>query len=734
MPSLSLLNVLLGVFVLCFQGRAFMNRARGPSSMHSSQRPISLIYDASAIEKEFSVRPLDVWNRFVDIGSPLLGWWLVRKFENITASRRSEEENQRLLNERAEDLKNCIIQGKSVAFIKSGQALALRPDIVKSPEYIRELTKLQDEVGVFSNDIAMEIFRTELGFNATDIFEFCSPDPIASASIGQVYKAKNKETGQFVAIKIQRPDVIRTCAIDMYIIQRAALYLKSRFKLRSDMLGIANEFGVQLFSELNYTQEALNCIRFKELYGSIPGIYVPDVYLQYTSTRVLTMEFVEGSKGPWATGGERLLTVGLQCSVLQLLESGFFHADPHRGNLLQTPDGKLAYLDFGMMSSVGSEQRYALIGTVLGLVNKDFSLVIDNMKKLQFFPPDTDTSLVVDALTSALNNSTSNGRISSLNFTQLNKNIESLERTNLLPVRLPPFYTFIIRSLTILEGLALSVDPQFRLIKGAYPFIAKQLLESPNEELGKMLESVLVTKEGRIKWQKLEQFVAIAGNADAAVAGDFQALRRAQERSDLLRTYSGNQESDAYLTSDVFIKIFDYLLSENGRFLKSALVKEIVDTIDSLGLSALTTASFASSGILPPPAERPDRQRVVQFLKFLGFVANSVSIRYQTGSDSLIQNRMDGNSQISWDPRLVDFRALRRAFEDLVSMLQERSSDPAGSSNSLLISRVSSLITDILQGILERNARRAARTVFSPSNLEALAPALSRILDFLPIK
>jgi predicted unusual protein kinase regulating ubiquinone biosynthesis (AarF/ABC1/UbiB family) len=209
-----------------------------------------------------------------------------------------------------------------VTFIKSGQALALRPDIVKSPEYIRELTKLQDEVGVFSNDLAMEIFRTELGFNATDVFEFCSPDPIASASIGQVYKAKNKETGQFVAIKIQRPDVIKTCTIDMYIIQRIALYLKKRFKLRSDMLGIANEFGVQLFSELNYTQEALNCIRFKGLYGRVPGIYVPDVYLKYTSTRVLTMEFVEGSKGPWATGGERMLTVGLQCSVLQLLESG----------------------------------------------------------------------------------------------------------------------------------------------------------------------------------------------------------------------------------------------------------------------------------------------------------------------------------------------------------------------------------------------------------------------------
>jgi predicted unusual protein kinase regulating ubiquinone biosynthesis (AarF/ABC1/UbiB family) len=310
----------------------------------STPNSISLKYNAAAIDQEYSGRPLEVWQRLVDIGSPLLGWWLCRKFDNITSSFRTYEENEALLNERAADLKNCIVQGKSVAFIKSGQALALRPDLVKSAEYVRELTKLQDEVGCFENDIAMRIFEEDIGLKATEVFDFFYPDPIASASIGQVYKARFKETGRVVAIKIQRPDVLETAEIDMFIIQRAAKYLKKRYKLKSDMLGIANEFGSQLFGELNYTQEALNCMKFKDMYGKIPGIYVPSVYMNFTSTRVLTMEFVEGTKGPWTSGGERMLTIGLQCSVLQLLECGFFHADPHRGNLLQTPDGKLAYL------------------------------------------------------------------------------------------------------------------------------------------------------------------------------------------------------------------------------------------------------------------------------------------------------------------------------------------------------------------------------------------------------
>lgn len=164
---------------------------------------IQKVYDGDLISSYYSKRFVVVWERLVQIGSPLLGWWILRKFDNFTSPFRSAVENEKRLNLRAADLKDSIVQGKSVTFIKSGQALALRPDIVKSPEYIRELQKLQDEVGTFDSNVAMEIITEELGLPAQDLYVFDPPIPIASASIGQVYKATLKSNNMSVAVKVQ---------------------------------------------------------------------------------------------------------------------------------------------------------------------------------------------------------------------------------------------------------------------------------------------------------------------------------------------------------------------------------------------------------------------------------------------------------------------------------------------------------------------------------------------------
>ena len=242
---------------------------------------VQALYDGDKISKYYSARPLEVLERVVEIGSPLLAWWIGKSFDNITAIMYSSDENRRRLNMRAEQLKECIVQGKSVTFIKSGQALALRPDLVKSPEYVRELQKLQDEVGTFDNDVAMKIIEQELGTSANNIFDFDPKLPIASASIGQVYKAKLKANGRSVAVKVQRPDALQYAALDMFILRTIAAFVKKRKNLRSDLVGIADEFGMQLYNELNYNQEALNCLRFRELYGSIPGIYGKLININY---------------------------------------------------------------------------------------------------------------------------------------------------------------------------------------------------------------------------------------------------------------------------------------------------------------------------------------------------------------------------------------------------------------------------------------------------------------------
>ena len=272
-----------------------------------------------------------------------------------------------------------------------------------------------------------------------------------------------------------------------------------------------------------------------------------------------------------------------------------------------------------MMAEVPSNKRFAMIGTVLGLVNKDIPLTINSMNELEFFPPNTDPATVISALTEALNNSTDGASSSSLNFTKLNQNLNSI--SDRLPFRLPPFYSLIIRSLTILEGLALHVDPSFRLVKGAYPFIARQILSEPSAEMNELLRKVLLTKESRIRWDKLEQFISISSQADKAMAGDFSALQSAQNRSDVARQYqkeeSDSEESLESLSVGIATQILDYLLSENGQFLREPLITEIVDTLDSIGLTAQGFVSLLTNRIIPAPLARPDRERMLQLLRVI---------------------------------------------------------------------------------------------------------------------
>ncbi len=163
-------------------------------------------YDGEEIQQYYSQHLFEVWERLVDIGSPLVGWWIVRQWDKFTAPLHSQEVRDEKKNQRAIDLKDAIIQGKSITFMKSGQALSLRPDLVKSPEYIRELAALQDEVGTFPTPLAMDIIQQEFERNAVsigsvskgggkgaspmEVYEFDPPDPVASASIGQVFRAR----------------------------------------------------------------------------------------------------------------------------------------------------------------------------------------------------------------------------------------------------------------------------------------------------------------------------------------------------------------------------------------------------------------------------------------------------------------------------------------------------------------------------------------------------------------
>lgn len=725
--------MLVGLLLMLWLGDSFRPFGRGGGVRRASSSPLLLLlaeqqaaglddgttnmfrkYDGDLIDSYYRSRPLEVWERAIEIGSPLLGWWILRKWDNVTRFSRDDRENKLRASLRAADLRDAIVQGGSITFIKSGQALSLRPDLVKSADYVRELSKLQDEVGTFPNDVAFGIMREELGRDPDEVYEFNPPEPIASASIGQVYRAVVRATNETVAVKVQRPDALQTAPVDMFILRSVAAIIKKRKNIRSNLVAIADEFGRQLWQELNYTQEARNCARFKELYGEIDGIYVPSVDFGLTTRRVLTMEFVNGVKGPWLRGGERMLTVGLQCSVLQLLGKGYFHSDPHRGNLLMTENGELAYLDFGMMCEVPADRRFALIGTVLGLVNKDIPLVINSLKTLELLPDNTDTFSVVSALDTAVMNATQDGSSgSTLNFTQLNRNLESISSTGLLPFSLPPFYTLIIRTLTILEGLALSVDPSFRLVRGAYPFVAALLLNNPSREIQGLLQSVMLTPAGRIRWEKLEQFISISSNADAAMGGDFSALKAAQSRSDLINTYAGNTDR-VDLSLDVALQILSFLLSDSGRFLREPLLDEVVETIDALGLTAASLAAYLSNGLLPRPQTKPNRETIERFLGLLRKLADASAARAAAQGGG---------------PGLGAMGAMGRIAGMLLTALTASRDSEERRKLQPVLDKAGQIVSLLLGRLAERNVARIVRNVASPERVAIFFPFLARFLD-----
>lgn len=595
-------------------------------------------YDSDAIEELYDRRPLQVGWRLNSLGFPLLGWYISLLMDRAMGA----SDNEKIQRMRGGQLRMHLVRSKSVALIKSGQALSLRPDIIRNKLWAEELGNLVDAVGSFSDKEAMRIMKRELGDlyprlavtkatwkgkmkktkknrRLTSVERLVEKDPIlnmfefyndnkavASASIGQVYKAKirrgpqleaaiGKEEaakwgGRTVAIKIQRPDVEASASLDMYLLRRTAMWL-SKFR-GGDLPAIADQFGMQLYGELDYIREADNCERFRELYGSWEDVEVPAACRALTRKRVLVMEWIDGEKGPWpGKDGLEMVSIGLRCSVDQLMCTGLFHADPHRGNMLKTPEGKLALIDFGSVCDITEEERYGLFGLVIGLSNKDLPLVTENLLKLGFLEDTTQLDQLIPRLRSAMLNSTGGtGKASDVNFAQLQAELDEISRENVLKFSNPPFFTVIIRSLTILEGVALSVDPNFRLVRGAYPYVLRQLLSPEDDEgtpeaLTKLLIRLLtVNGEGKeIEWERLRSFLKLAQKA--------------------AKTYDpSEQEPDddrVRLSRNTIEMFFDFLTSRAGLFLKKPLVHELAEAIDGLASMGEANLLRTTNNILP---------------------------------------------------------------------------------------------------------------------------------------
>ncbi len=463
-------------------------------------------YDPDAITRYYRWRPWKVLWRSVQIAW-MFSWFVGGlKLDQLSGQ---EEKN---LPRRAIQLRR-LLTNLGPTFIKIGQSLSTRPDLVRQ-DYLDQLTLLQDQLPAFSSEHAFAIIERELNCPIEDAFLDITPQPVAAASLGQVYKGK-LFSGQDVAVKVQRPNLAKKLNVDLYIIRRAAQLL-GRFlpiNLGHDLSLVVDEFGVKLFEEIDYQNEGLNAERFARNFEGSAEVKVPIIHWKYSSRRVLTLEWIEGYKLTstqcilkTGVNADDLVRIGVESGLRQLLEFGFFHADPHPGNLLALADGRMAYIDFGMMDQLDQSTKELLVDAVVHLINKDYTDLTGDFVRLGFLTPETDITPIIPALEAVFGDIVG-ASVKEFNFKTITDRFSDLMFQ--YPFRIPAKFALIIRSLVTQEGVALCLNPDFRIVEVSYPYVAKRLLTEESPAFRRRLIEVLF-KDGKFQWERLENLIAIA--------------------------------------------------------------------------------------------------------------------------------------------------------------------------------------------------------------------------------
>jgi len=463
---------------------------------------LGVSYDPDRLASALAPRSGELNARAVKVATTL-GLFLSRVGQDFATGRLEKN-----MERRACELRKAL-GDLGPSFVKIGQGLSSRPDLLPKI-YLEKLSELQDRLPSFPSDIAMRLIEEELGMPVESLFAEITEEPVAAASLGQVYKGK-LHSGESVAIKVQRPGIADSIAVDMLLLRRLMKIVdRNTSEVTQDLVPLVDEFAQRLFGELDYLQEGKNCERFTSLYSNVPRIRTPKIYWDFSSRRVLTMEWIDGVKltdraGMAGAGLEVVdfVDVGIECTLRQLLEHGYFHADPHPGNLLATKSGDLVYLDFGMMSEAPANARYAIIAHVVHLVNRDYYAMCQDYYDLDFMDRSVDTRPIAPAL-AAFFDDVLESSVSKLNFRAIVDGLGDVLFK--YPFRVPPYYALILRSLTVLEGLAISADPEYKLLAKAYPYMAKRLLTDPSPELRKSLEG-LILSDGSFRWNRFENLL-----------------------------------------------------------------------------------------------------------------------------------------------------------------------------------------------------------------------------------
>ncbi|MFN9673817.1 MAG: ABC1 kinase family protein [Microcystis sp.] len=359
-------------------------------------------------------------------------------------------------------------------FIKIGQSLSTRADLIPL-EYIEQLTQLQDRVPEFNSQEAIRVIETELGQTIDNLFESFTVSPLACASLGQVHRARLL-SGEEVVIKVQRPNLEGLFNLDFELLHRLTRWLNIFSGVKKyNLEAIYQEFFELLFQEIDYIHEGKNADRFRENFKNYPQVKVPLVYWQYTTRKVLTLEYVPGIK---VDDRETLVANGINvdgiiqlgiCSYLkQLLQDGFFQSDPHPGNMAVSQEGELIFYDFGTMFELKSVAKDQMIETFFAVLRKDTETVLKTLMYMGLIEPVRDLQPVRNIVQFLLDEFRDKP-VDVRAFEQISDQVYLMFKQQ--PFRLPPQMTFIIKSVTNLDGIARSLDPQYNLLAASQPFV-----------------------------------------------------------------------------------------------------------------------------------------------------------------------------------------------------------------------------------------------------------------------
>jgi len=458
--------------------------------------PFPLISRKSSSVESFSPYDPAEADRSVKVGN-LIGdarfWSMLKTMLSFTYASISDkmhppktaEESEARQKTRAVRLKTtCISLGET--YIKLGQFLSVRRDALPV-EIADELSLLQDQVPPFDFETVKTTIKRDLGASPDELFAHFEETPIASASVGQVHRARLKD-GTEVAVKVQRPQLRQRFYQDLGYMRFLIRLGSALFKKHADWDGwyeLADEFGRNLFAEVNYIQEGRNADRLRRVLRDYADIRVPRVFWKYTGRRVLTLEFLPGTKIDRVkellarnVNLPRLGKLLVTCYLEQVLMHGFFHADPHAGNLAVDEDGRLVIYDFGMVGEISDEQRQAITGCISAVIQKNTEDLLTNLRKLGILKESANSAPIERAVKPFIDYYA--GReVKDLDFTDLENDIDQIALDRSLC--LPPSLAYLLRAGSTIEGIARTLQPNFSFVEAAKPALKKWIMNRPKQ-------------------------------------------------------------------------------------------------------------------------------------------------------------------------------------------------------------------------------------------------------------